>query len=126
MKLIIYSESECGFWNNEMGWVDRAGFATQFTKEEASSVSKPAAKKSDAIWIEYNERLLFDEDSEDLRMELTDEEAVEAAREKHHRDGECEVDADAKTSRGDSRGCYVQAWVWVYWPEVEVKEIDVK
>ena len=37
----------------------------------------------------------------------------EAASEMFHRDGELEIDADAKISRGDDEGAYVQAWVWV-------------
>ena len=30
-----------------------------------------------------------------------------------HRDGEIEIDDDAKISRGSDHGAYVQAWVWV-------------
>lgn len=29
------------------------------------------------------------------------------------REGELEVDDNAKTSEGGDNGCYVQAWVWV-------------
>lgn len=36
-----------------------------------------------------------------------------AAKEQHHRDGEIEVDDDAKVSLGDDPGAYVQAWIWV-------------
>lgn len=39
---------------------------------------------------------------------------VAAAAEIHSRDGECEVDDNAKVSGGDDPGAYVQAWVWVY------------
>lgn len=39
---------------------------------------------------------------------------VAAAAELHGRDGECEVDANARVSMGDDPGAYVQAWVWVY------------
>ena len=39
-----------------------------------------------------------------------------AARRMYNKDGECEVDADAKVSMQDpaeAEGAYVQAWVWV-------------
>ena len=39
---------------------------------------------------------------------------VAAADELHGRDGECEVDDNAKVSMGADPGAYVQAWVWVY------------
>lgn len=42
---------------------------------------------------------------------------VEAAREQYCND-ECEIDDGPLTSRGD-RGCWVQAWVWVAYPEKE-------
>ena len=29
------------------------------------------------------------------------------------REGECEVDDNAKLSEGDDNGAYVQAWIWV-------------
>ena len=29
------------------------------------------------------------------------------------RDGELELDSDAKVSEGDDNGAYVQAWMWV-------------
>ena len=45
---------------------------------------------------------------------------IAAARRKYAREGEIEVDENAKVSRGDDPGAYVQAWVWV--PEEEVKE----
>ena len=31
----------------------------------------------------------------------------------YHRDGELEIDPDARISEGDDNGAYVQAWVWV-------------
>lgn len=37
----------------------------------------------------------------------------EAARARWHRDGEIEIDDNAKVSLGDDPGAYVQAWVWV-------------
>lgn len=39
---------------------------------------------------------------------------VALATEQYHRDGEIEVDEGATCSRGETSGCYVQAWVWVY------------
>jgi hypothetical protein len=36
-----------------------------------------------------------------------------AAQASWHRDGEIEIDDDAKISRGSDHGAYVQAWVWV-------------
>lgn len=38
---------------------------------------------------------------------------VDAASDMHSRDGECEIDGNAKVSMGDDPGAYVQAWVWV-------------
>ena len=35
------------------------------------------------------------------------------ARDEYQRDGEVEVDDNAKLSEGDDNGTYVQAWVWV-------------
>lgn len=37
----------------------------------------------------------------------------QAAKRKHHREGEIEVDDGAKVSLGDDAGAYVQAWIWV-------------
>ena len=46
------------------------------------------------------------------------EEWIEAARNLYQKDGEIEIDDNAQLSPNDdphtSRGCYVQAWVWVY------------
>ena len=39
---------------------------------------------------------------------------VAAADTIHGRDGEVEVDDNAKVSMGSDPGAYVQAWVWVY------------
>lgn len=125
MKLIIYSKSEQGFWRNELGWVQHASLASVFTKTQAKKVNLPISKGSDAIWIKYNEKFLFDECVEGLILELDDEEAIKAAKDQYHRDGECEVDDNAQTSRGGDHGCYVQAWVWVYWPEAEVEEVNI-
>ena len=35
------------------------------------------------------------------------------ARELYHEDGSIEVDINARISRGDDEGAYVEAWVWV-------------
>ena len=35
------------------------------------------------------------------------------ANEMYCRDGEIEVDSNARVSRGDDEGAYVEAWVWV-------------
>jgi len=45
---------------------------------------------------------------------ITDGQYRAAARKLHQRDGDIEIDDNAKTSRGDDPGAYVQAWVWVY------------
>lgn len=125
MKLIIYSKSEFGFWSHQQGWVQNATDATIFTKSDAKSVNLPISKGNDAIWIKYNKQFVVDDFAEEIVLELTDKEAVKAARDQYNCDGECEVDHNAKTSRGSDRGCYVQAWVWVYWPEAEVEEVEI-
>jgi hypothetical protein len=40
-----------------------------------------------------------------------------AAIDQHYKEGELEIDDDAKVSHGDDRGAYVAAWVWVDEPE---------
>jgi hypothetical protein len=35
------------------------------------------------------------------------------AKELYHQDGQIEVDGNARISRGDDEGAYVEAWVWV-------------
>lgn len=47
------------------------------------------------------------------RSESERKEIIELARKEHQRDGECEIDNDAKLSEGGDNGTYVQAWVWV-------------
>lgn len=37
----------------------------------------------------------------------------QAAWDNFHRDGECEIDDEAKVSIGSDGGAYVQAWIWV-------------
>lgn len=45
-------------------------------------------------------------------------ETRERAKAMHHDEGTCEIDDNAKVSRGDGeRGAYVQAWVWVPDPD---------
>lgn len=39
---------------------------------------------------------------------------IELARKKHQKEGTIEIDDSAKLSEGDDNGCYVAAWVWVY------------
>lgn len=43
----------------------------------------------------------------------TDAEYTKAAKRLHESEGEVEVDVNARVSRGDDPGAYVQAWVWV-------------
>lgn len=38
---------------------------------------------------------------------------VELAKGKYEREGEVEIDDNAKLSEGSDNGTYVQAWVWV-------------
>ena len=47
-------------------------------------------------------------------MIYTDDIYRAKAREKYGREGEVEIDDNATISRGDDKGAYVQAWVWVY------------
>jgi len=47
------------------------------------------------------------------RSESERKEIIALARKEHQRDGECEIDSDAKLSEGGDNGTYVQAWVWV-------------
>ena len=41
------------------------------------------------------------------------------AKELYHRDGQIEVNGNARISRGDDEGAYVEAWVWVPLKEEE-------
>ena len=125
MKLIIYSASEYGFWSNRQGWVQHAIEATQFTKTEAKRHTLPMTKGFDAVWIKYNKQFFIDDFAEEVVLELTDKEARKAAKDQYHCDGEVEIDDNAKTSRGGDRGCYVQAWVWIYWPDAEIEEVHL-
>lgn len=50
------------------------------------------------------------------KAERRRQEIVDMAKEIYHKDGEVEVDDNAKLSEsgpGGDNGCYVQAWVWV-------------
>jgi hypothetical protein len=48
-----------------------------------------------------------------MANKVSDARYREAAHRLHHDEGSCEVDENAKISRGDDPGAYVQAWVWV-------------
>jgi hypothetical protein len=48
----------------------------------------------------------------------SDEVLRRAASELYGRDGELEFDDDAKISRGDEDGAYVQCWRWIYYEDV--------
>ena len=47
-------------------------------------------------------------DDDERRFEI-----IELAREQHQKDGELEIDDDARVSEGNDNGCYVGAWVWL-------------
>ena len=47
-------------------------------------------------------------DDEERRFEI-----IELAREQHQKEGELEIDDDARVSEGNDNGCYVGAWVWL-------------
>jgi hypothetical protein len=51
--------------------------------------------------------------------ETTDSELIHAARAMYADGDDIQIDADAKISRGDNRGAYVQAWVWVDFRDIE-------
>jgi hypothetical protein len=51
---------------------------------------------------------------------LTDQEIIASAREQYGSD-DCEIDDNAVVSRGDD-GAFVQAWVWVRYPDEEDAE----
>jgi hypothetical protein len=44
----------------------------------------------------------------------------ERAQELYGRDGRVEFDSDAIISRGDEKGAYVEAWVWVPYKEEDL------
>lgn len=52
----------------------------------------------------------------------TDAQFIALARELHQKYGEVEFDYDARVSRekGEVNGAYVQAWVWVEFPDLPV------
>jgi hypothetical protein len=52
-----------------------------------------------------------------------DKVVIAAAERIHGDEGTLEVDDNAKVSRGtDADGCYVQAWVWVYYSDVNKED----
>ena len=56
------------------------------------------------------------------RKDLKTAAYVAAARRLFHRDGEIEIDDNARVSRGSDPGAYVQAWVWVANDQVTRKD----
>ena len=52
-----------------------------------------------------------------MRDHMTDSDIIHAARAMYADGDDVQIDADAKISRGDDCGAYVQAWVWVPYPE---------
>ena len=54
----------------------------------------------------------------DLCPGPNDEVLRQVANELYGRDGELEFDDDAKISRGDEDGAYVQCWRWIYYEDV--------
>jgi len=52
----------------------------------------------------------------------TNKQYREAAKKQYQKEGMVEIDDNAKISRGDDDGAYVQAWVWVYTSEVTKKK----
>ena len=58
-------------------------------------------------------------------MTYTDAQFLARAQEQYQKDGEVEFDDGAKVSQSrsmDGAGAYVQAWVWVEFPEEESNE----
>lgn len=48
----------------------------------------------------------------------SDKEIIQAADKLYGRDGELEFDDDAKVSKGDDPGAYVQCWRWIYFADI--------
>lgn len=44
------------------------------------------------------------------------------AKEMYYQEGKIEVDSNARISRGDDEGAYVEAWVWVPFREEEEED----
>ena len=53
-----------------------------------------------------------------MAKEFTNDQYLQAAKEKHVHEGEVEIDEGAVVSRSDDGGAYVQAWVWIADDEV--------
>ena len=47
------------------------------------------------------------------KAQIRKSDIIDLARERHHKDGEIEIDCSARLSEGGDNGCYVSAWVWV-------------
>ena len=58
-KYVIHSASECGWWNNKIGWVYNVRQATQIpaVQKEDYQSPLPLSKGNDAEWVvaEYHE-----------------------------------------------------------------------
>jgi hypothetical protein len=52
------------------------------------------------------------------RQSEQDQTLIHLARERHHVDGEIEIDDDTILSESEDDGFYVMAWVWVNNPEL--------
>jgi len=51
-KFVIHSESEKGFWNNDLGWVFNIKDATQLVPYTDGTMPRlPMSVKNDAEWI---------------------------------------------------------------------------
>lgn len=48
---MIWSESESGYWNNDVGWTG-LDEANVFTRVEKSRMALPMSTASDACWID--------------------------------------------------------------------------
>lgn len=64
------------------------------------------AEKEIARGQQFDARLPVSTDERDLAI-------VALAKEEHEREGEIEIDDNARVSEGDDNGAYVQAWIWV-------------
>jgi hypothetical protein len=61
-KYVIFSRSEAhlgdaGFWNNQLGWVEKAVYATLF--DEPTRIELPITSGSDAQYIPYHEAVVM-------------------------------------------------------------------
>lgn len=55
---IIHSQSERGYWSNEMGWVYTPADADRYTRNERiANPNLPLASSMDARWVSVHENL---------------------------------------------------------------------